>query len=372
MEALDRATSSERMLMMKAQQKGVPINGSMELLPLCNLNCNMCYVRLTRAEMEKQGRMRTGAEWLELGRQMAKAGTLFLLLTGGEPLLHPDFKEIYLGLRKMGLILTINTNGTLIDEEWADFFAKNKPRRINITLYGADGDAYESLCHYRGGFDRVVNAVKMLRQRDVDVKFGGSITPENIKDIPQMLKIAEELDAPLRMDTYMMPAIRERNRPYDQQNRLLPELAGQARIRALRGEMGEELFAEYRNNLLQEIDGFVPGVEQLCAPSCLAGRCSFTINWQGQIRPCVVMTEPAVDVFETGFEAGWKQISQTFQELRYCAKCSNCRLRPVCRTCPAAALLESGDYMGTPEYLCRYAAECERLLRESAEETTNE
>jgi radical SAM protein with 4Fe4S-binding SPASM domain len=140
----------------------------------------------------------------------------------------------------------------------------------------------------------------------------------------------------------------------------------------LKGYLDQEEFTHYRDEHLNMVDRFTEREEQPCASTCLAGRCSFTINWQGQIRPCVVMTEPAVDVFETGFEAGWKQISQTFQELRYCAKCSNCRLRPVCRTCPAAALLESGDYMGTPEYLCRYAAECERLLRESAEETTNE
>ena len=69
---------------------------------------------------------------------MQKAGTVFLLLTGGEPLLFPDFKTLYRRLRNLGMILTINTNGTLLDEAWADFFATYPPRRINITLYGAD------------------------------------------------------------------------------------------------------------------------------------------------------------------------------------------------------------------------------------------
>lgn len=357
-------STAERMLMAKAMQRNIPINGSMELLPLCNLNCNMCYVRLSRAEMEAQGRMRSGAEWLALGRQMAKAGTLFLLLTGGEPLLHPDFKEIYLGLKKMGMILTINTNGTLIDEEWADFFGKYKPRRINITLYGADGDAYESLCHYRGGYDRVVKGVRLLRERGVDVKLAGSMTPENVKDISRMIEIAEELDVPMFMDAYMMPAARERSKPFSQQSRLGPEEAAAACTAYLRRVLGEEGYAEYREDRLKKIDSFVPGEEVPCASSCMAGRCSFTVNWQGQLRPCVISTEPAADVFEVGFDAAWKQVSTAFQAMRYCAKCSNCRLRPICRTCVAAALLETGDYMGTPEYLCRYAAESERLLRE--------
>ena len=70
---------------------------------------------------------------------------LFLLLTGGEPLLFPDFKTLYRRLRNLGMILTINTNGTLLDEAWADFFATYPPRRINITLYGADAASYDRL-----------------------------------------------------------------------------------------------------------------------------------------------------------------------------------------------------------------------------------
>lgn len=358
----------ERKLFNQARERGIPINGSMELLPLCNMNCDMCYVRLSRTEMERQGRIRTGTEWLALGREMARAGTLFLLLTGGEPLLHPDFKEIYLGLKKLGMVLTINTNGTLIDEAWADFFGKNKPRRINITLYGADDRAYDSLCHYPHGYEKVTDAVQLLRQRGVDVKLSGSVTPANADDVQRMLEIAGELDVPIRMDTYMMPAGRERSRPFDEQSRMEPEQAASARIVALRGEMGEHLFSQYGAQVLEQIDHYQTIPEEPCVSTCHAGRCSFTVNWQGQMRPCVVTSEPAADVFETGFAEGWKQISAAFQAVRYCSRCSSCRLRPVCRTCAAAALLETGDYMGVPEYLCRYAKESERLLRQGLEE----
>ena len=42
---------------------------------------------------------------------------------GGGPLLVPGFKELYLALKAEGMVLTLNTNGTLLDEPWADFFA---------------------------------------------------------------------------------------------------------------------------------------------------------------------------------------------------------------------------------------------------------
>ena len=137
MNYMDDASTFERSLLQKARQKHIPVTGALELLPLCNMNCDMCYVRLSRSEMERQGRLRTVEEWVRLAEQMQKAGTVFLLLTGGEPLLFPDFKTLYRRLRNLGMILTINTNGTLLEEAWADFFATYPPRRINITLYGA-------------------------------------------------------------------------------------------------------------------------------------------------------------------------------------------------------------------------------------------
>ena len=372
MDELESYGTIERSMMTRAAQLNQPINGSIELLPLCNMNCEMCYVRLSKTEMEKQGRMRTGAEWLALGREMAKAGTLFLLLTGGEPLLHPDFKEIYLGLKKLGFILTVNTNGTLIDEEWADFFAANKPRRINITLYGANEAAYETLCHYKGGFEKTVNAVRLLRQRGVDVRLGGSVTPANVGDVEKSYEIAAELDVPMVTDSYMMAANRERSSEFRWNSRLSPEEAAAVRFRAMRKEHDELWFVEYRKLVLDTLDQFMPGEEKSCQSTCLAGRCSFAINWQGRMRPCVITTEPQADVFELGFENAWRQMSEAYSQFRFCSECSVCRLRILCPVCPVACKTEEGDYLKKPDYLCRYAAETERLLRLSLEEENHE
>lgn len=166
MELMEDGTTIEQQMFAMATEKKVPLYGVLELLPLCNLNCDMCYVRMSREEMEEVGRLRTMEEWTKTAEDMMRAGTLFVLLTGGEPLLYPHFRELYQKLRELGMIITINTNGTLIDEAWADFFAENKPRRINITLYGASNETYERLCHYPGGFDKAVNGIRLLRERN--------------------------------------------------------------------------------------------------------------------------------------------------------------------------------------------------------------
>ena len=140
MDITSDATSLEKALFLKASNAERPIYGNLELLPLCNMNCDMCFVRLSPEEMKQQGRLRTLEEWKQVVREIAQEGVLFLQLTGGEPLLYPDFKELYSFIRSQGIIVTINTNGTLIDEDWADFFAQFPPRRINITLYGKDNE----------------------------------------------------------------------------------------------------------------------------------------------------------------------------------------------------------------------------------------
>ena len=147
-------------------------------------------------KMECQGQLRTVDEWILLAQQMQKAGTLFLLLTGGEPLLFPDFKTLYLELRNMGMILTINTNGTLLGESWADFFAEYRPRRINITLYGADAASYNRLCHYPQGFDQTVRAIRLLRERNVDVKISCSVTKRTRMIFQKSLFSEKSLESP--------------------------------------------------------------------------------------------------------------------------------------------------------------------------------
>lgn len=366
---LNNETSTiEQELIGHAKQTHLPIHGSIELLPLCNMNCDMCYVRLSKEEMEQQGRLHTANEWIEIGKQMVQNGVLFLLLTGGEPLLFPEFKQLYLELRQMGLILTINTNGTLIDEEWARFFGKYKPRRINITLYGTEDNTYESLCHYPGGYRKVIQAIDLLKEAGVDVKIGGSLTTANLKDLNQLLKLEEDLGIPVRIDTYMMPATRERRKLFNQQSRLLPTQAAHARIHALRKEMGESLFKEYAYQTIYKVEHPIHFEQVPRGMDCLAGNCSFSINWQGQLHPCVILTEPSSSVFEVGFKNAWKYVQNKASKIRLHSSCTSCEMRPLCRTCAACALLEGGSYDAIPEYMCQYTEASLRLLRKYIKE----
>lgn len=354
----------EQFLCKKATMNLVPISATLELTPLCNMNCDMCFVRLTPEQMGQQGTLLSIGEWLELAESMQKAGTLFVTITGGEPLLYPGFRELYLRLKQLGMYLTINTNGTLLDEEWADFFAHNLPRRINITIYGKDNAAYKKLCHFPEGYDRAVNAIRLLRERKVDVKINGTLTPANIEDADEIIALANQMQVPWKIDTYMYPASRERCKPFDQQARLLPAQAAEQRVRFMRTSMGDERFRALAESFRQKVSVAASQPPDEPVVSCRAGRSSFAISWRGMMQPCVLLACPAVSVREKGFRQAWDDLVQEMSEIRMSSRCAACAYRDVCNTCAACVFAECGSFDGVPEYMCQYTKETLRLMDE--------
>ena len=77
----------------KAARNRIPLSGTFELSPCCNLDCRMCYVRKSHKEVMDFGGEKTVEQWLELARECKEAGMLFLLLTGGEPFLYKGFRR---------------------------------------------------------------------------------------------------------------------------------------------------------------------------------------------------------------------------------------------------------------------------------------
>ena len=354
MNLLQNVNQGEHMLFHKAAGLKQPLNGSIELLPLCNMNCDMCYVRLSKEEMETKGKLRTAGEWIEIAKQMKEAGVLFLLLTGGEPLLYAEFREVYLALKEMGMIITLNTNGTMIDEKWADFFGKNKPRRINVTLYGAEEATYKELCHYSDGFQKAIDGIHLLQEQGVEVKINANIVKANAKDVDSFFKIGKNLGVPVTINTYIIPSVREREKKFNWNARLLPEEAAWMKVYVRIREIGEAGFLKEARETLDMLRKSQNDVESPIPMKCLAGKCSFTVNWQGEMRPCVMLEKPGISVFDAGFQNAWKYVVAETEKIFLNAKCGACKLRLICQNCAACAFYEGGSFNSKPEYMCQY------------------
>ena len=373
MDSFSTTTKLEERLVISATRKRIPLGGSFELLPLCNMDCRMCFLRLSPKEMRAQGRISTADEWLALAREAKEAGMLFLLLTGGEPFLYPEFARLYRGLAEMGLFLTLNTNGTLITEEYADLLAEHLPRRVNITLYGSSDEIYGRLCRNPRGFTQVMRAIHLLQERHVPVKLNGSLTPDNWEDLEKIQQIAHELDIPLEVDSYMFPSSRKGVCKFDEKARLTPEKAAEGYVKIRRDELSAEDFRELAKAMAECYDKEVdfPGE---CDPEplpCRAGLSSFWINWKGMMTPCVFMDQPEIPVFECGFAKAWESVKQERDKLFLPSDCTKCGKRAFCTVCGACAYTETGNVQKRPDYMCAMTAEKLRLMAECADEESD-
>lgn len=361
----------------KASAAGIPLSGTFELTPCCNLSCKMCYVRKSMAEVNAEGGLMTAAEWIELGRKARDRGMLYLLLTGGEPLSRPDFKEIYTELRRLGLVISINTNGTLIDDAMVDFFAADPPSKINMSLYGCSRETYDKLCGIPSAFDKAMHALKELRRRGITVKVNYSVTPYNKADFDGIFAAAKENNCHVQLASYMFPPLRRDGDSVGKNDRMSPEEDAAIALRAERNRMSRE---EYLLRCRQRAEraGGGDGDECLDEPSehigCRAGSTAFWIDWSGGMSACGMIPLTAANVREVGFNAAWEAVRAKTREILMPPKCTACPERAVCIVCAASCYCETGGFSEAPEYLCRRTKEFIRLSAKEleTEETDDE
>lgn len=357
----------------KASGKKIPLSGTFELSPECNFACRMCYVRKTHREVLSHDRpMVTLEQWLEIARQAREQGMLFLLLTGGEPFLWPDFWTLYEQLIRMGFLVSINTNGSLIDETAVRKLRELPPKQLNITLYGASDETYARLCGAKNVFSRVDGAIRALTENGIPVKLNCSLTPYNADDLEAITQYAKERDLYLQVCSYMFPPVRRNASLVGQNDRFTPRQAAYYHIRRYQLQNSPE---DYRNFLSQIASGQeVPmGLDESCIDPldgkirCRAGNASFWITWDGWQTPCGMMPEPRIDLMGRPFSSAWEELVQISEQMALSGVCSKCPDRGICHSCVAVAVSETGSPGGIPLYLCHMMAEMRRIAREELE-----
>lgn len=356
MDSLDDITGVEKYLVLKATQARTPISASFELTPCCNLQCDMCFIRMKATEVKEHGGLKDLDFWLRLAQELKEMGTLFILLTGGEPLLYPHFKELYQELKKMGFIITLNTNGTCITEEIAQLFHTYRPRRVNVTLYGASRETYEKLCHRADGFDQCMNGIRLLRQYNIDTKLNVSVVKENKHEFDEILAIGDRFGIPSEVNSYMFPCSRTtRNGMGAIDARLTAEEGGRYDALYQKHKHSSE-FKEVIAATLKEAEEATPYQNEVVI-TCRAGKSSAWINWQGRMTPCVMMEYPAISLEEISAKKAWKNLEEMMKELPAHSDCKGCKLWKLCQACYASVSLEK-EHNGNVSYLCRFT-QCE-------------
>lgn len=349
----------------KGRKLGLPIAGNFELTARCNFNCPMCYVHMTEGQVQASGKELTAKQWLDIARAAKDRGMIFVLLTGGEPLMRRDFFEIYKGMKEMGLLISINSNGSMLKGEILEKFLQDPPIRFNISLYGGSNETYTRMCG-RPVYDQVKENIRALRNAGVDVSLNLSITPYNRDDLAQIYADAVELGVHVRASSYMYPPVRINGEQFGCGNRLSATEAARCSVTWDELRFTEEEFRIRAENTRKLVDDHKEGcpVEIGEGVTCRAGSSSFWMTWDGKMLPCGMMTTPVVYPLETGFDAAWEQLKEETRTIRMPSECSGCDHKELCGVCAAVCFTETGRFDGVPTYVCEKTREQVRITEE--------
>jgi radical SAM protein with 4Fe4S-binding SPASM domain len=319
------------------------MTATVEIADRCNEVCVHCYqVQGQKGEMDT-------AELLRVVDELADAGVLQLVLSGGEPTLRHDFLDVVRRARQRDMLVVVFTNGLRMTPEMARELAALNVMQVEISLYSHRPEAHDGVTGVPGSFERTVRAIRLLRVEGVHVVAKSPVGSFNEGELDAWVAMVRHLGAAYELSPDRMH-LRE----------------GGTAGPATHDRSNETAVALLRQH------GAPPKMEReakLEARPCGACR-SLHIEANGEIRPCSQLEVPVGNARPEGgirrsLEQGDGQGAQALlRGTRWgdLHGCRDCDLIPHCERCYADALHRGGDAFGPYDKACEMA----RLRYEAA------
>ena len=308
-----------------------------EVTHKCNLSCKHCYSNSGKKRYDEL----TMGEMRKLIDELANIGVFNIVLSGGEPLLHPRIFDIIECIRSKPMSCIVFTNGTLITEEVVQKFKEYSVLSVAISIDGARAETHDSFRGVKGSFDKTVQAIKSLRKVDIPVKAVISIHRDNRGELAELIDNLKEWG----VDDYVIRPVSYTGRPQKFNCLITPE--------------------EYRE-CMEQLKECKTGKHGKELPSsdlmnCGIGMSSLTIRSDGSVAPCPPFPEEITlgNVIVDYVNDVWNN-SPFLREVRHInaaenEKCRKCSYINVCRGgCLADIYMRTGELMCGDPYECAY------------------
>ncbi len=311
-------SQAKNQLILQAAKQHIPLVGEFELTPQCNLSCTMCYVREAKPQ-----KLLSTKEWLRIIREAKEAGMLFCLFTGGEIFLRSDFQELYETTYDLGIRITLFTNGTLITDKVVQMLKRRPPEVIAITMYGVNSAMYQVITGHAEGFLQVEAGIKKLQDAKIPLIVRTIAIREIYQNLDLVLDYFKTHHFSVSYSLYVGP--RRCDLVNHPTNRLTPE---------------ELIDYDQRFQTTYGIKTTLNRDECYMGLSCVAGKSSFFVSWEGMMMPCAMLTSPRVKISD--FDSTWKEFQLETAKIPLCDEYSNCPVKQTCMQCAAKRYLEGG------------------------------
>lgn len=328
----------------------VPLSLALATTYRCNVSCVHCYVPTAGhpAEISTEETVR----FLE---EAAELGTLFLLLSGGDPLVRRDFLSVYRHARRLGMIVTLFTNGTLVTDAIADALAENAPFATEITVHSMRPGVFDEITGAKGSFERCMAGIRKLSERGLKLRLKSVAMRQNARWLHEVEAFAESIGAEYRFDTAIVPTLDREGRPLDV--RLTP-----------REVVDLDMSFRERRDELSRLEKPDLTATPATVFNCGGGRRSFSINPYGVMSMCPFTEYAGYDLRSGTVAEGWLEFIPAFLDRKPSTTnpCPGCDLLWLCNRCAAKSYLEMGHEEAAIPFWCEVAA----LRKQALEELT--
>ena len=321
-------TLSMKNFIQNVTERAIPLAIHWDITWLCDHKCVHCYLT-----DRKQPEL-TLSECIEVLDQLASAGTMTILFSGGDPFIRKDALDIFRAARERGFDVRLNTHGNFIDDKKADALAEMGVSRVSMSLYSVVPEHHEAITLIPGSCNKTIAAAQRLIDRDVIVNFKTPLTTHNRLSYRTVGALAREIGASWELDAHIAPD--------DQSDFDLCKVgAGRAdRILAMMHEM---------DALRDEVVGVselpdTPSTNRTCSAGTAFGH----ISPDGRLFPCINWRDEIGDLRETSFAELWAdspkvQAQRTIRRASYLVDCEGCSFHGKCNYCPGLSHAEKGE-----------------------------
>lgn len=321
----------------EALNKAIPLSMQWDLTWRCDHKCVHCYL-VDRRQPEL-----SVAEAERILDELAAAGVMSILFSGGDPFLRPDAVDILQAARDRDFDLKINTHGNFIDDALADRLAAMGVHRVSISIYSDAAPDHEAITLIPGSHQKSVDAAKRLIARGVSVNLKTPVMLHNRHSWHRVGDLAEAIGATWEIDGHIVPdddsdfgLCSIGLHPTERMLALMAAAAGRIDEARPLHDMGD-----------------TPSDRRTCS----AGTVSGYISPDGRLFPCLNWRDEIGSLRDQPFQALWydnpivdKQ--RAIRRASYLQDCAGCAFHGKCSYCPGISHAETGQADRRSAYVC--------------------
>lgn len=323
-------------ILRKVSSENILFSALVELTYRCNLDCYFCY-----NDVDLKGTPMTTKEYFHFFEDLRDMQVMNLVLSGGEPLAHPDFMRLGKKARELGFVVRLKSNGhSLNREKTLRIRSEIAPFIIEVSLHGARAETHDRQTRVAGSYDRLLTNLRGMLDLGIRTKLNCTLTAWNENELEEMFELADTLGVRLQVTPDVTP---RDNGDWDVLSvSASPE--GLQRLFRLQVARSKAAGKQTREVSFQ-------ADEDLPVPSgkhCGAGSSGIAVDPYGNVYPCVQWRRPVGNIHQKSIKEIWARSSGlveirdlTTEAKQFVAGFGE--KGPAMGFCPALAVMSTGS-----------------------------